>query len=389
MDTSAEQRAFVLLHTNYALSRVGPHSAQSDIGTPLTGWWADERPAEAAEMTRLWRRAIPRSRWLLQSFKYEWALHTLQALGGGGGGFGAGAGASAGARADGMAAARDERADQAREVVALLTDTDTIQQCSAAELFRRFKPWRARGVEMLVGAEAAWFPKPRYGRADPWPAAASGRRYPNSGVMLGTRDGFAAVVRAMRAMPRFPCCNAVPQRHLNDSSGCTVEDQHCLQAALYRMAREAEERRSEAAAPSPSSSFALDANASVILNLDGLPPSNLLRDPATGLYRLRGTPSDAHPCVIHFNGHAKGDAFVPMAAHADPLHSWVPRPPVKRYGLPAEKAVWLGLFGCPKTELQRCSDEAVALLLRCGNASDSYAQRRACAARLQGSAPER
>ena len=49
-------------------------------------------------------------------------------------------------------------------------------------------------------------------------------------------------------------------------------------------------------------------------------------------------------------------------------------------GLPAEKAVWLGLFGCPKTELQRCSDEAVALLLRCGNASDSYAQRRACAA---------
>ena len=65
--------------------------------------------------------------------------------------------------------------------------------------------------------------------------AAPAARYPNSGLILGTRTGFMALAAALWAMPSFPCCAApfAQSEHAPSSLvGCLVEDQGCLQAAL-------------------------------------------------------------------------------------------------------------------------------------------------------------
>ena len=68
---------------------------------------------------------------------------------------------------------------------------------------------------------------------------------------------------------------------------CHIDDQHCLQSALLLSTSPVE--------------YALDANASLFLNLNGMPPSQIVRG-ADG--RCVYTPTGVAPCVFHSNGKA-------------------------------------------------------------------------------------
>ena len=67
---------------------------------------------------------------------------------------------------------------------------------------------------------------------------------------------------------------------------CHIDDQHCLQAALQL--------------PSPHAvDYALDSNASLFLNLYGVPDEHLVRS-SEG--RCMYTPTGTMPCVLHGAG---------------------------------------------------------------------------------------
>lgn len=110
----------------------------------------------------------------------------------------------------------------------LLADTDIIVQCSAQEMRRRFARFAS---PLVIGAEFKWFPKRDYSR-NPWPPAQSGLRYPNSGLILGSRNGFQALETAFGSIPRYPCCPAFYRG--NATEWCHIDDQHCLQARAVK-----------------------------------------------------------------------------------------------------------------------------------------------------------
>ena len=114
----------------------------------------------------------------------------------------------------------------------MLSDTDTVFQCSAEEIRARFD---AFGVPLVVGTEHWLFPRPDGARGprDPFERACAtdGLRYPNSGLLMGTRRGLDRLVRQMRADRGFPCCS-----FLDDPKECFVDDQACMQSALLKMA---------------------------------------------------------------------------------------------------------------------------------------------------------
>ena len=102
--------------------------------------------------------------------------------------------------------------------------------CSATEVLRRFSHF---GTELLCGAETNWWPRRNDKEKDPFATttvAAGAALYPNSGLLLATRRGLAALVATLRAMSLWPCCPP-PFIHGGDAQ-CLVEDQGCLQAAL-------------------------------------------------------------------------------------------------------------------------------------------------------------
>jgi hypothetical protein len=49
---------------------------------------------------------------------------------------------------------------------------------------------------LIVGAEFKWFPK-RDAARNPWPPVVSRLRYPNSGLLLGSRAGFRQLEAAL------------------------------------------------------------------------------------------------------------------------------------------------------------------------------------------------
>ena len=190
----------VLFYTNWPLrSNAAGFRAHS-------GWW--NQPERLQDLQRRLPAAPPRvverESWTLpETLKFAWAAN-----------------ASAGAKKD----------DDLQPW--LLTDVDVVFQCTADELRRRFPSFR---TPLVVGTELKWFPQVS-GRTqgdalDPFLAACrSPLRYPNSGGVIGTHRGLAALWAAARALPHFPCCS--PWR---PSAQCYVLGQACMQAALMKM----------------------------------------------------------------------------------------------------------------------------------------------------------
>ena len=228
------------------------------------GWWASEHDMREYEVrtSKLFKRdEFPYHAKFagLQGWKYQWLLATTK-------------------REPGVAEPW------------LLMDTDVVIQCTGAELRRRFEAFDS---PLVIGAEFQWWPKrDKLALArgvDPWPVQPPPYlRYPNSGLLAGTRAGYDQLERAFRdSSPRYPCC---PRVHNGTRMNkCHIDDQHCLQAALL-LAR------------SPAVSYKLDAKASLFLNLNGIKPDQLVRAPdGSGCVYL---PTGTKPCVFHSNGKA-------------------------------------------------------------------------------------
>ena len=192
-----------LFHTNR------PVQASPDAAVrAVPGWWGELAALALGtfNVTGPYRRSPNamkklKAKWNLpQSLKFEWSL---------------------------AAASSD---------VWLLADTDTVFQCTPAELYDRF---RALKTPLVVGTEFWWFPRPHGSRGpqDPYDQACGAHtlRYPNSGLLMGTRAGFAKLVREITRTPGFPCCRQLPwdRDGLHGEGGeCFVDDQACMQAAM-------------------------------------------------------------------------------------------------------------------------------------------------------------
>lgn len=192
----------------------------------------------------------------------------------------------------------------------VLADSDVLFQCSAEELRARFE---RLGSPLVVSGERQWYPMPRrypdrFGPAarDPnmsWLRSYKLRHqrqfYPNSGLLMGTAEGFEALTSAIKAVPGFPCCafegdsagykldpctSCKPVRRLPTPVRCAVEDQACMQVALASKTR----------APP----HVVDINASVFLSLNTLAPSDL----ALKGGRIAFRPTGEVPCILHSNG---------------------------------------------------------------------------------------
>jgi hypothetical protein len=240
------------LHTNrHVRSASEPHGPPSGFAVH-TGWWADDhdmRPYEKGRKGGLFRREeFPfHARFAShQAFKYQWL-------------------------------ARISEPQAAWNEPWLLMDTDTIVQCSPRELRQRF---RELGAPLVIGGEFQWWPK-RDRTHDPWAPTPTRIRYPNSGMLLGTRSGYNGLERAFKAMPRYPCCPKMIDGKLSPDR-CHIDDQHCLQAALLQGGLQ----------------WALDVNASLFLNLLGVLDEDLVRQDGRCVYR----PTGRAPCVLHSNG---------------------------------------------------------------------------------------
>lgn len=220
-------------HTNRPLTNETPPAGLR----LLSGWWADGVPASQLQQLQQRHRGRIRKPWnLLQVFKYEWLLNAT-------------------------ASARDDE-------LWLLMDTDTLVQCDAGHLRRRFK---AMATPLLIGAEkqqrGVYAPLAlkkgakdgaAYWATDAMPA------YQNSGMLMGTRAGLRQLVRTMRSFDRFPCC---PRMHVDGSlskSECRVDDQVCLFAALASPGMRAPSADGGAASRP---AFELDVNATLFASL--------------------------------------------------------------------------------------------------------------------------
>jgi len=247
VDPTIPATFYTFLHTNRPVRSPPPGF------TVTTGWWAsthDMRPFEkGTRQSKFRREEFPyHARFAAhQAFKYQWL------------------------------ARKSETARWPEPW--LLMDTDTVVQCSAEELRTRFKAFAS---PLVIGGEFQWWPK-RDRQHDPWPVQpAPGIRYPNSGMLIGTRQGYAALETAFQSMPRYPCCvrfvNGKATKH------CHIDDQHCLQTAILLNAKNL--------------SWALDTRASLFLNLLGIKDDDLEQRDGRCFYKATGVA----PCVLHSNG---------------------------------------------------------------------------------------
>ena len=281
----------VFFHTNRG---VRPPPTHANL-VAHAGWWADTHDMRDYELrtTKLFKRdEFPYHAKFagLQGWKYQWL--------------------------ESATTGSASRSDDGFSFVALpepwlLMDTDVVVQCSARELRERFQRF---GAPLVVGAEFQWWPKrdkvALARGADPWPVQPPPfLRYPNSGLLAGTRFGFRQLEHAFReSSPRYPCC---PKLHNGSvTRKCHIDDQHCLQTALLH-GRSTGGSRSRMAQVTDSAGsvleesmavqYALDVNASLFLNLNGIVPSQLVRGPdGRCVYTATGTA----PCVFHSNGKA-------------------------------------------------------------------------------------
>ena len=271
----------VFFHTNRPL-RNGSDALGLQV---ISGWWAAAHDI-VRERAQFAKSEFPyHAKFALhQARKYEWMLEFLATR-----------------RREGSTVAPDTSSELTEPW--LLADTDTVFQCTASEFRRR---WRRLGSPALViGAEHKWFPKRDHSH-NPWPPTASGLRYPNSGLLLGSAAGFAALRRAFAAMPRYPCCPVFSRG--NATGRCHIDDQHCLLIALQQRAMpHGWDRAGYGPWPSrltprvpPVPDVTLDSNASLFLNLYGVEDGDLVEHNGRCMYKVTGSV----PCVLHANGRA-------------------------------------------------------------------------------------
>ena len=148
--------ASVYFHTNRPVRTAPDHLGFAKV---TTGW--DYDPARAAQDMRRVRGKTRSTRWLMQTYKYAWLLN---------------------------ASSHGRPGSSSLSEPLVLIDTDTVVQCSARELAERFA---AFDTPLVVGGEPSWWPQPDFRGFDPWAAQQLPRgthaRYPNSGMLFGTR----------------------------------------------------------------------------------------------------------------------------------------------------------------------------------------------------------
>ena len=282
----------VYIHTNRTAG-LSPSSAK--LGYELvTGWWPTEKDVQSREqfldhVRRKWGgRAMPP--WMIEhSAKWAWSAEKARTL------------------------------EPSLFTPLLLSDSDVIFQCSPAELLSRYKSFNA---PLVASVEKLYSPRPPgpswtfsedYNPFDnPPEARQSGMRYPNSGLILGTRMGFSALSRALHALPTFPCCAArpggsFPQRLVdaNGAPGCIVNDQSCIHEFIANgMKRPVRGGFPQQSAPrkqphDEEARIALDYSAKLFLSLYYLKPGEV---GPSGDGRVMYTRTNTTPCVLHANG---------------------------------------------------------------------------------------
>ena len=229
---SSSSSLLIAYHTNRRLTNETPPAGLRLI----SGWWADGVSAGQLQQLQQRHRGQIRKPWnLLQVFKYEWLLNATESA----------------------------REDEPW----LLMDTDTLVQCDASHLRRRFE---AMATPLLVGTEkqqrGVYAPlalkKGERDGAAYWSTAAM-PVYQNSGMLMGTRAGLRRLVSTMRSFDRFPCC---PRLHIDGSLSkkeCRVDDQVCLFAALASPRMRVPSADGVASRPA----FELDVNATLFASL--------------------------------------------------------------------------------------------------------------------------
>ena len=265
----------VYLHTNRPTQ---PAPRKSGFGVH-TGWWSDKHAIA-------WRKTKgAHGPWgaggVAFLYKYDWLLEAASA------------------------AAPDSEA-LASDAPLLLLDTDSILQCGAAELRRR---WERFDTPLVYSAERECYPSCKKLAMATFPHAASGLRFPCTGAIMGTRAGFELVRRLLHsAMPRFPCCHELHAAGNASSSTCLVEEQGCvqrlIQADVLKLGRD----------------VSLDTNASLFLNTHGLPANGLVDGGPDGSLTF-GAGGHA-PCVLHTNSN-EGKALYPRLAQRSPPGAWI------------------------------------------------------------------
>jgi len=232
LSSTSSSPLLLAYHTNRPLTNETPPAGLR----LLSGWWADGVSAAHVQQLQQRHRAKIRKPWnLLQVFKYEWLL-------------------------DATASARDDEPW-------LLMDTDTLVQCDAGHLRRRFE---AMATPLLIGTEKQQrgvhaplaLEKGAKDGAAYWATGAL-PVYQNSGMLMGTRAGLRRLVSTMRSFDRFPCC---PRLHVDGSLSkkeCRVDDQVCLFAALASPGMRAPSADGAASRPA----FELDVNATLFASL--------------------------------------------------------------------------------------------------------------------------
>ena len=281
----------VLIHTERPL-----HSTSEFI--VHQGWWAANHSIR--DVTERWGKCCARSDSnLAEVFKWHWLSSSLSGR--------TGSTTSSGTSHPGSQLASVRHA--------VLADSDTIFQCSAAEIVRKFE---AFGAPVVLSAEKLQWPgveQPAVGRHDRvrWQTAPNGfsrflssptneLSYPNGGLLMGSRKGLLRVWHSLQQIPTYPCCPASAYHPsarfaLPPCKGCAsretkrptcaVSSQACLQVALLRSGLLA------------SRQAVIDENASLFLSVYGLEPGELELDADE---RLRHVPTQQTPCVLHLNG---------------------------------------------------------------------------------------
>ena len=119
---------------------------------------------------------------------------------------------------------------------------------------------------------------------------------------------FEMLEGAFRASsPRYPCCPRLHNGSKMRQDKCHIDDQHCLQSAILLA--------------STPLSYAIDSNASLFLNLNGVPAAHLLRDEISGACVY--APTGVAPCVLHSNGKAAKPLMARVFECMDRSSAWI------------------------------------------------------------------
>lgn len=294
MDRSPQQLS-IFFHTNF---KVAP--APEDFRVTVSWWWTRHWLDAKADLRRVGLLAVPFRQQKQKPIPIQFAT-TQQ-----------------------FSWILESAGEGQREPFVLL-DTDTMIQCTAKEFLER---WRTFQAPLVIGTELEWNPKPAY-QHDPWPPTPSMLRYPNSGVVMGTRASFARIRDIQRAQfSKFPCCPRVIRG--DATPWCVVEAQLCTQSALQNGTFDPITHDFIS-----SVEYKLDHNATLFLSLHKMNMSDLEQLP-NGQFMFRRT--GTVPCVLHTNGAGSKSPLLAELARRAPPSSYIPlRAKFENTSLPVAK----------------------------------------------------